>query len=76
MSVQIIELKNTANKPVLTVACESEEELAGVDVSGCAVMSKAYLFDTTDGVSEYLLSPSGDWCLSKKAPNTTEEVGE
>lgn len=74
MAVEIIEYRQTANKPVLTVAVESEEELASVIVSGLAAGSKAYLFDTTDGVSEYLLSPSGDWCLSKQAPNVTEEV--
>lgn len=71
MATEIIVMKQTANKPMLLVACESEEELAAVDVSEMSALSKAYLFDTTDGVSEYLLSPSGDWCISKAAPNAT-----
>lgn len=71
MAVEIIRLKSTANKPILIVACESDEELAAIDVSEMGALSKAYLFDTDDGVSEYLLSPSGDWCLSKAAPNAT-----
>lgn len=73
MSVEIISYKETANKPVMTVAVESEDELSALDVSGVGAGSKAYLFDTTNGVSEYLLSPSGGWCLSKQAPNYTEE---
>lgn len=72
MAVEIISLKETANEPIITIACESSEELAAIDVTGLGAMSKAYVFDTTDGVSEYLLSPSGDWCLSKQAPNYTE----
>ena len=72
MAVDIIREEQTASLPIVTVACESEEELSAINVSGWGTGSKAYVMDDTDGVSEYMLSPSGSWCMSAKAPNATD----
>ena len=75
MAVEILRVEETALKPIVTVACESEDELSALVVTGWSSLSTSYLCDSTDGVSKYRLSPSGDWCLEEKAPNASEEVG-
>lgn len=72
MSVAIIREERTANLPIVTVACDSEEEMQALTVTGWGATSKCLVMDSTDGVSEYMLNPSGDWCISKVAPNATE----
>lgn len=72
MAVAIIREEKTANKPIVTVACDTEDEMSALTVTGWSATSRCYVMDSTDGVSEYMLNPSGDWCISKVAPNATE----
>lgn len=64
MSVRVMKVFHTTDKPIVTVIAESVDEALTIDVDGISPLSELDLFDDS-GDSEvmwkYILSPSGEW---------------
>ena len=64
MSVRVMKVLHTTDKPIVTVIAESVDEALTIDVDGISPLSELDLFDDS-GDSEvmwkYILSPSGEW---------------
>ena len=64
MSVRVMKVLHTTDKPIVTVIAESVDEALTIDVDEISPLSELDLFDDS-GDSEvmwkYILSPSGMW---------------
>lgn len=79
MSVRVMKVLHTTDKPIVTVIAESVHEALTIDVDGISPLSELDLFDTS-GESEvmwkYILSPSGEWIAEdSSAPAIAESEG-
>lgn len=79
MSVRVMKVLHTTDKPIVTVIAESVDEALTIDVQTISMLSKLVLFVTDEETSvesmyEYILSPSGEWiALTENAPAIAEE---
>ena len=79
MSVRVMKVLHTTDKPIVTVIAESVDEALTIDVDGISPLSELDLFDAS-GDSEvmwkYILSPSGEWIAEdSSAPTIAESEG-